>query len=142
MKTALLLIALVIIGVFIYSNRKSMLPIGAPATGGTPAMSSVAPAGTGAPASNATTVINLTPSGFVPQTLMVAPGTRITWINQTNATATVNSDDHPTHLKWPWLNLGNFGPGSSLSTVFPTEPGTYTYHDHFHPQFKGSIVVK
>lgn len=63
------------------------------------------------------------------------------WTNKSGATATVNSDAHPTHLLWPFLNLGSFDDGKSLSVVFD-KAGTYTYHNHFSPSQKGTVIVE
>jgi len=74
------------------------------------------------------TTIAVTASGFKPQTLTVKPGTRIIWLNTSGATTTVNSDNYPTNLLFPFLNLGRFGNNQSVSTLF-TSVGKFTYHN-------------
>lgn len=137
MKAFILVLLVLIIGGYIYANRSTLLPVAAPLTGNI----SPSPSNTG-PASNASTTVAFTSSGFTPSTITVSPGTRVTWVNQSGSAATVNSDDHPTHLKFPFLNLGQFPSGGTLSVVFPTTAGTYTYHDHYSPNFKGTVIVK
>lgn len=85
--------------------------------------------------------VTLTTTGFQPDTLTVKVGIYVTWVNKSGKSATVNSDDHPTHIKYPFLNLGEFKPDSTLQTLFD-KAGTYTYHNHFNPSQKGTIIVK
>lgn len=85
--------------------------------------------------------VTLTDSGFKPQTITVKTGTKIIWINKSGGEATVNSDDHPTHKLYPEINLGNFADGTTHQLIL-TKPGTYTYHDHFHPERKGTVIVE
>lgn len=85
--------------------------------------------------------ITLNANGFEPQSLTVKAGTRITWLNKSGAKASVNSDPHPVHNLYTFLNLGTFGNNQSLQTVFE-KAGTYTYHNHFNPTQTGTIVVQ
>lgn len=85
--------------------------------------------------------VNLTKAGFEPGALKIKVGTKVTWMNKSGATATVNSDPHPTHTLWPFLNLGKFEDGSSVSATFDSA-GTYTYHNHLNPSQTGTVVVE
>lgn len=85
--------------------------------------------------------VTVTSSGFEPATITVAPGTQVVWTNNSGTEVTVSSDVHPTHLLFPFLNLGNFDDGSSVSIVFDKE-GTFTYHNHFNASQKGTVIVK
>lgn len=85
--------------------------------------------------------ITVTSSGFEPQTITVKPGTRVVWVNKSGTEVTVNSAVHPTHLLWPFLNLGNFANGSSVSVVFD-KVGTYKYHNHLNASQTGIVVVE
>lgn len=80
-------------------------------------------------------------SGFEPQSLTVKIGTKVVWMNKSGAEATVNSAQHPTHLVYPPLNLGQFAQDSSVSLVFD-KPGEYKYHNHLNPTQFGSITVE
>ncbi len=91
------------------------------------------------PVSNA--AITVTSNGFEPQTITVKTKTQVIWTNNSGTDATVNSANHPTHQLYPPLNLGLFSNGSSVSLVFD-KPGTYSYHDHLHPEKTGSIIVQ
>jgi plastocyanin len=87
-------------------------------------------------------LVTLTENGFEPNTVKIKAGGAVRWTNKSSADeATVNSDDHPTHQKYKPLNLGVFKKGSTLMLIFNT-PGTYGYHDHFHPSYKGTVVVE
>ncbi|OGM26233.1 hypothetical protein A2962_04325 [Candidatus Woesebacteria bacterium RIFCSPLOWO2_01_FULL_39_61] len=85
--------------------------------------------------------VTLTKSGFSPQTITISQGAKVIWTNESGTTTTVNSADHPTHLKYPPLNLGSFTNGESLSLVFDT-PGTYGYHNHLNASQFGTVTVE
>ncbi|HYM65541.1 MAG TPA: cupredoxin domain-containing protein [Candidatus Sulfotelmatobacter sp.] len=85
--------------------------------------------------------VSVTSSGFEPQTIKIKAGTKVVWTNSSGGPVTVNSDPHPTHTLWPFLNLGKFDDGSSVSVVFD-KAGTYTYHNHFSPEQKGTVIVE
>ena len=80
-------------------------------------------------------------NGFSPQTLTIKKGDTVLWINKSGKNVTVNSDSHPTHNLYKFLNKGEFASGSSVQVTFEQE-GTFTYHNHLNPSQKGTIVVK
>lgn len=90
---------------------------------------------------NSTNAILVKSSGFEPQTITIKAGTKVVWTNNSGGPVTVNSDPHPTHTLWPFLNLGRFDDGSSVSVIFE-KAGTYTYHNHLSPDQKGTVVVQ
>src|ERR1035437_1220598 len=87
--------------------------------------------------------ITLTNSGFTPLTLTINKGERVIWLNNSGVVGTVNSDNYPTNLLYPFLNFGQFNDGSSFSTIF-AKPGTYTYYNFLsqNQNQKGTIIVK
>lgn len=85
--------------------------------------------------------IVLTKSGFEPNEIKIKAKTLVIWVNKSVAAATVNSDNHPTHLLYPFLNLGEFANESSVQVKFDN-PGRYTYHDHLNPGQKGTVIVE
>lgn len=85
--------------------------------------------------------VKVTSSGYEPKELTIKAGTLVTWINNSGAAVTVSSDNHPTHLLWPFLNLGSFADKSSVSVIFE-KPGVYTYHNHFNSSQTGTVTVK
>ena len=87
------------------------------------------------------TNVEATTSGFVPQTITIKAGTKVVWTNKSGQAITVNSASHPTHLKWPFLNLGKFDNDGSVSVVFE-KAGTYKYHNHLNPSQTGTVIVE
>ncbi|MBI4035879.1 cupredoxin domain-containing protein [Candidatus Daviesbacteria bacterium] len=85
--------------------------------------------------------ITLTSSGFSPTTLTIKAGDKVTWINKSSTSATVNSSPHPAHTDYSPLNLGSFVDGETLSLTFD-KAGTYKYHNHFNASQFGSIIVQ
>ncbi len=88
-----------------------------------------------------TTNVTVTQDGFEPKEIKIKKGSRVVWTNASGAKVTVNSDVHPTHLLWPFLNLGAFEDKQSVSVIFEKE-GTYTYHNHFKPSQTGTVIVE
>lgn len=86
--------------------------------------------------------ITITPQGFVPATLKVSPGTKVTWTNQDASPHQIASDPHPTHTGLNGLESISLTQNSNYSFTF-NQPGTYTYHDHLNPyKLKGTVVVE
>lgn len=73
---------------------------------------------------------------FMPNTLTVPVGTRVTWVNRSVETHTVTSD---TGLFDNQLYLGG-SISDSFSYTF-TEPGTYAFHCRPHSTMTGKIIV-
>ncbi len=87
-------------------------------------------------------MVDLSSTGFNPKEITINAGDTVTWMNSDNQAHTVNSDPHPRHTLWPFINtVGQIQAGQSKSLKFP-DPGTYTYHDHYFPQNTGTVVVK
>jgi len=88
-----------------------------------------------------TVIVNETDAGFEPDSITVKLNSRINWVNKTDKTISINSDDHPTHKLYPKINFGEVQSGGSVSTILD-KAGTYTYHDHYIPTRTGKIVVE
>lgn len=85
--------------------------------------------------------VTISASGFVPKAVTVKVGDSVTWENTDSANHTVNSDPHPTHTLYPFLNVGVVKAGEKKSVTFD-KAGTYTYHDHLNPSLTGSVTVQ
>src|SRR5258708_24241978 len=85
-------------------------------------------------------VIQLDKGGFSPKVLTVTGGTIVRWKNVSGVPQTVNSNDYPTNQLHRELNFGIFNTGSTFVYVF-LMPGIYTYHNQFHPEQQGTIIV-
>ena len=137
-KTLIALIVVVILGggYFLLSSNKTEDSVTIPLVTATPtASTSASPS-----AKIEENIVTVTTTGFEPQTLRIKAGTKVTWENKSGQAVTVNSDPHPAHTSWPFLNLGSFADGSSVSITFD-KAGTYTYHNHFDASMKGTVVV-
>lgn len=85
---------------------------------------------------NATQTVAIENYAFVPNTLTIAVGTEVTWVNQDNDPHTVKSDPAADVLKSPALDTND-----KYSFTF-TKPGVYKYFCTLHPHMQGEIVVK
>ncbi|HZE87272.1 MAG TPA: cupredoxin domain-containing protein [Methylomirabilota bacterium] len=84
--------------------------------------------------------VTLDKNGFSPATVTIKKGTAVRWKNASGKEQTVNSDNYPTNQLHKELNFGAFNNGSTVMYTF-TKPGTYGYHNQFHPEQKGTIIV-
>lgn len=112
-----------------------------------------------APAAETTgTTITLTDSGFTPETVTVAVGDTVTFVNQSSRGMWVGSDDHPTHTNYDGTstrehcadgaaNNGTFdqctpsATGTTWTYTF-TKAGTFGFHNHVGASSKGTVVVQ
>jgi plastocyanin len=102
--------------------------------------------GSGGGGSVNTTTITISSSGVVtPNDITVAAGSRVTFINSSNANHEMNSDPHPTHEDCPAINqVGFISPGQTKQTGNLTEVRVCGFHDHNSPSnqnLKGVIRV-
>jgi plastocyanin len=89
------------------------------------------------PARRAATAADVSIQNFsyIPATITVAPGERVTWTNNERSVPhTVTSDSDV-------FDSGRLAPGATFSFTFTT-PGTYTYHCAIHPYMHGTVVVQ
>lgn len=98
---------------------------GGPAGGGGGGGSAVAPA--------ANTVV-IKGFAFEPGSIAVAPGTKITVLNQDQATHTLTADDKS-------FDTGTIAGGRSAEITAPTKPGTYSYVCTIHQYMTGTLTV-
>ncbi len=82
-----------------------------------------------------------TDSGFQPSTLKVKANTMVHVVNQSSMSLQFSSDDHPTHLKDPELNMEAIQPGKE-AMLKVTKTGTWGYHNHLKPTDRGTIEVE
>ncbi len=86
-------------------------------------------------------VVQITANGFIPATLSVKPGTKVTWVNQDGQPHRVASNPHPTHTDTKGLDSPEVPAGGTYSFVF-NGSGQHGYHDHLHPTTNGTLVVQ
>lgn len=87
---------------------------------------------TAAPASNTIVIKNFT---FVPASLTVAPGTKITVINEDQAPHTVTANDKS-------FDTGVITGGQRGEVTAPTKPGSYPYLCTIHQYMTGTLIVQ
>lgn len=122
-------------------GNKTAKPTGETSQPSTPAQSTTSQDTGGTVPKETINNVTFTKSGFNPKTITIKAGTRVIWLNKSGASATVNSDNHPTHQVYPPLNLGKFPDRSSVQLVFD-KPGKYGYHNHLDTSQTGTVVVE
>lgn len=73
---------------------------------------------------------------FSPREIIVAPGSRVLWVNRDDAPHTVTSTTKPRSF-----DSGALDGEESFAFTFQT-PGTYDYFCALHPHMTGRIIVK
>lgn len=101
-------------------------------------------------------VVEITSSGFSPQSLTISQGLAVTFINKGSALSWPASAVHPTHKVYPRSDINKCATleeknifdackglkrGESYSFTF-NEKGSWRYHDHLNPSSTGVIVVE
>lgn len=90
-----------------------------------------------------------TDAGFVPATITIKKGEKITFMNNSSLGFWPASGAHPTHALYPekggcigslFDSCAEYQPGQSWSFQF-NFPGTWKYHDHLSPSKTGTIIV-
>jgi plastocyanin len=105
-------------------------PIATPTTRATTPTRPVTPP----PPTSEQAAVSISNFAFVPATITVKVGTRVTWTNrQTGIQHTVTANNGS-------FASGDLSTGSSFSYVF-TKPGTYAYHCAIHPFMTGTVIV-
>ena len=107
--------------------------------------SPTAPSGGGSGGPVAAT-ITYTASGVSPNSVTVAPGSRVTFVNSDSRPHEPASDPHPTHGSCPPIDqIGTIAAGQSRTSGNLNTAGTCTYHDHINDQnasLRGTIRVQ
>ena len=99
--------------------------------------------------------VRYTATGFVPETVTIQAGQKVTFVNDGASPMWVASDEHPTHTEFDGTDRATHCSGSytgatpfdqciagpTYTYVF-TKAGTYDYHNHSAAQFGGTVVVQ
>lgn len=80
--------------------------------------------------------VNIDNFSFSPAELVVAAGTKVTWLNRDDIPHTVTDAADPRAFKSAALDTGD-----AFSFVFPA-PGTYRYFCSLHPHMQATVVVR
>ena len=104
--------------------------------GGDTAANAPASEGTGRTVSAEPKQISIDNFKYVPDTLTVPAGTKVTWTNHDDMPHTVTSTSKPRTLDSDALDTDG-----QFSHVF-AEPGTYAYVCTVHPKMSGQVIVE
>jgi len=117
----------------------------AAACGGGSSSSSTGPTGACTPSSNPNTIV-IQSNQVCPQTLTIAIGGQVTFINNDSRVHEMDSDPHPEHTDCPALNQVDFlNPGQSRTSGNLTVARRCGFHDHSSPEtasLKGTITIQ
>ena len=90
--------------------------------------------------------ITITSSGVSPKSLLVSPGTQVTFMNSDSRNHEMTSDPHPEHTDCPALNsVDLLVPGQSKQSSNLNAVRTCGYHDHQNAEnatLRGTITIQ
>lgn len=78
--------------------------------------------------------------GFDKQSYTVKKGQTVRVVNQSTRSMQFSSDNHPTHLLNPELNLDTLI-ADSVTTFKPEKVGSWGIHDHLSPEMTTTLIV-
>jgi plastocyanin len=103
------------------------------------------PSPTPTPPPSGGTTITITSAGVSPKDIVVARGSRVTFVNNDAVGHDMNSNPHPEHTSCTDMNVGNVAPGQNQRTDVLTIARTCGYHDHNQPSngnLQGTITIQ
>lgn len=87
--------------------------------------------------------VEITETGFVPQTIRIKKGESVTWINKDSKPHQVAADPHPTGDLLPSLKGEEPLLQEEQYTAIFEKTGTFTYHDYLDPVgYQATIIVE
>src|SRR3989344_1416653 len=155
---SLIVILVVLVAGVIYLTREandevadvSATPTDSPALTATPVSTSLpqatptptpTPTPTATPKPSALT-IKYTDNGYVPKSVEISAGTKVTFVNESSRLMWTASSPHPTHTDLPSFDSKQ-GTAMGQNYVFTfTQKGTWSYHNHIKASDTGTITVK
>lgn len=83
-----------------------------------------------------------TGSEFIPKTITVKNGEKVTFVNNSDKGMWVASAPHPVHTDYPEFDAKKtYKPGESYEFIF-SKTGKWKFHDHSNPTANGTITVE
>jgi len=104
-------------------------------SGGGASNGASSPATTPASAGKAVATVSIADFKFMPKSISVATGAKVTWTNQDSAPHTATASGQGS------FDTGTLNKGQSKTLVL-AKAGTYSYVCQFHPFMKGTVVVR
>jgi plastocyanin len=92
-----------------------------------------------------TATITITASGVSPREVTVAPGSRVTFVNNDTRPHDMASDPHPEHTNCSEITVGFLQAGQSGTTQNLNRVRTCPFHDHNQPDvtsLQGTIRIQ
>ena len=101
-------------------------------------------------------IVEILNEGFVPKTLKIKKGDKVTWINKLATEVRPAGDFHPTHTNYPGSSVIMCGTAEEKNTfdackglkkeetysfVF-NEIGSWGYHNHLQPSKDAKVIVE
>lgn len=101
-------------------------------------------------------IIEVTSNGFVPDSLIIKKGEKITWINKMAESSWPASNIHPSHTVYPGSDVKKcktsekesifdackgLKENENYSFIFE-ETGKWDYHDHLNSDVTGIVIVE
>ncbi len=90
--------------------------------------------------------MTITASGVSPQTVTIAAGGRVTFVNNDSRSHDMSSDPHPDHTDCPAIGtVGFLSPGQTKATANLTVVRRCGFHDHNQPDtasLRGTIIIQ
>lgn len=157
----IVIIALLIIGVSVWSGKKQPGPPAETGTGVESAPVPVPTEGNGnlppvehiVETSPKTVEVSYTDNGFSPASISIKTGDTITFLNKSSEVMWVGSNEHPTHAIYAGTNLREHCPDTAsaafdqcgrsdtYSFIFK-KVGSWEYHNHANPRMTGMVAVE
>ncbi len=94
----------------------------------------VSPGPTTSAAVKPVVVVHMKNFAFVPDTVTIAPGQTVRWVNDDDTPHTITASDKS-------FDSGNLNKKDAWTYAF-AKPGTYAYICAYHPYMKAKVVVK
>ena len=87
--------------------------------------------------------VDISTTNFSPATLLIKPGTTVTWVNNDQAPHQVAADPFPKDNSIQGFDNGVVMQSHDTYSFTFGQKGTYTYHDERNPfQFQGKVIVQ
>jgi plastocyanin len=101
------------------------------------ASSPSSPSPSSSPSKGGRATITISDFKFKPSKLTVAPGAKVTVVNEDSATHTVTATD-----KDKSFDTGDIAGGEKATFTAPSTAGSYSYECTIHPFMKATLIVK
>lgn len=90
---------------------------------------------------NALQQVVFTNEGFTPSEIHIRKDTTVVWTSQSKNPMWVASDPHPSHTDLSGFDQKEILNAKGIYRFTFTKTGTWKYHNHIIPSFRGKIIV-